>query len=1336
MKRLILLCSLFALALTSSAQTTGTWNKVTARDTFVLSGRQLAEIVYVITSAARNNESPTAKAVYDYVIGQRTFRRVITNGDADHTVSAYRSGTTGFRTEDTTGVVNLASAVAAKSTVSVIDAVDFLRYKRGNMQAWYIHQKAVSNGDGTTNNVLEITYNLHNGGTVDNSADAVFGVSMEPHWIAADGDTVSEWHIFFNDQKGGVHRPITGFFNYHKPEENSWGFSVDKSYFNGNLANKRAKVSINMTNASLGAYPLEVYKHKNTITTTSASYTRSELDSVTTLVVGNYNTGGESPQLGLSSLMRWSATQDRRAQFYLGLVDMTGSGFDAGTDFVGYYQNSGVFKEAFRVRDDFGYFGIKLTGGNQPTQPLHVNGNARITGAIYDSNNDPGTSGQVLSSTGTTTDWVSPSGVTGSGASPQVATWSGTSSLTGSSSLLWESSILKVKNNNALTGFLNSNAQQNIQLLNTDATNNNWASITNYTSAGTVNAALAFQNVNQSTREAAVDIWAYSGASFLRMARFKHDGITLDRATTISGAATLSSTSAFNGAATFSAGITANTVASNFNSQVNVGSSSAGNIQYNWNDYSNTSAAASNAFAAIVLKNRNATANNWTALEWDSQSGQIAGSMAMQYLDHTNGYGDIAFHTRGSGTGFAEAFRITSEKRVGVGTASPASKLDVEGGVSIGATYSGTTAAPTNGVIIEGSVGIGNNSPGTKLHTTAATGTTTPILRIENTGGDADFFVANATPEGAITGSPGDIALRTDSGNGKIYVKGSGTGNTGWLDVSAGGGVTDHGALTGLGDDDHTQYLLLAGRATGQVATGGTASGDDLTLRSTTDATKGDVIVQDQGGNLILGGGTTAGELRFMEPSGSGTNYTEIQCGAMAANQSYVWPTDAPSDGEILAWHTGGLLSWDPAGGAAYYQTLQIGGTDQTQRAKLNISPTAQINVSYSDDAGNNRSNLEFSIADDAIGTVQIDDGSVSSADLNQMGATTGQILKWDGSFWAASNFDDDGNISDITGNQNNYTPTTWSTENTFTIGANNLWVITGFGALPGGTERTFINTSGNAIIVASGHPDSDPSNRVQGPCDYIIGPYGGSISMRYSNTYSKWYVTNCTYNPGTPAINGAMGHYYNATVGATTGGDWGHIGFGLAGGANGTTTPTATLPAGWQLGTSTSPTGTATLYFSKTVLNPTFYSSAYMVASAVVYIPTLSDGTQTYTFQFGLVPSPSSTTLAVNNSIGFRYSNGINSGEWEGFSRNNSGTESTADLNIAVAADTKYILTMVVNKEKTEARFFINGTYTGRVTTNLPNNVAVGTRAAIVKSVGTTSRTVTIPTYTFYTVY
>ena len=64
-------------------------------------------------------------------------------------------------------------------------------------------------------------------------------------------------------------------------------------------------------------------------------------------------------------------------------------------------------------------------------------------------------------------------------------------------------------------------------------------------------------------------------------------------------------------------------------------------------------------------------------------------------------------------------------------------------------------------------------------------------------------------------------------------------------EAAAGGGTLDHGlALTGLTDDDHTIYALLAGRSGGQILIGGTGAGDDLTLRSTSNATDGDVIFQ------------------------------------------------------------------------------------------------------------------------------------------------------------------------------------------------------------------------------------------------------------------------------------------------------------------------------------------------------------------------------------------------------------------------------------------------------------------------------------------------------------
>ena len=52
----------------------------------------------------------------------------------------------------------------------------------------------------------------------------------------------------------------------------------------------------------------------------------------------------------------------------------------------------------------------------------------------------------------------------------------------------------------------------------------------------------------------------------------------------------------------------------------------------------------------------------------------------------------------------------------------------------------------------------------------------------------------------------------------------------------------DHGSISGLLDDDHSQYLLLAGRSGGQTSIGGTAAGDDLTLQSTSNATKGSIL--------------------------------------------------------------------------------------------------------------------------------------------------------------------------------------------------------------------------------------------------------------------------------------------------------------------------------------------------------------------------------------------------------------------------------------------------------------------------------------------------------------
>jgi len=56
-----------------------------------------------------------------------------------------------------------------------------------------------------------------------------------------------------------------------------------------------------------------------------------------------------------------------------------------------------------------------------------------------------------------------------------------------------------------------------------------------------------------------------------------------------------------------------------------------------------------------------------------------------------------------------------------------------------------------------------------------------------------------------------------------------------------------------IDDTDMSGYFLLAGRAGSQTAYGGTAAGEDLYLRSTANATKGNVIIADDGGNVGIG---------------------------------------------------------------------------------------------------------------------------------------------------------------------------------------------------------------------------------------------------------------------------------------------------------------------------------------------------------------------------------------------------------------------------------------------------------------------------------------------------
>lgn len=108
-----------------------------------------------------------------------------------------------------------------------------------------------------------------------------------------------------------------------------------------------------------------------------------------------------------------------------------------------------------------------------------------------------------------------------------------------------------------------------------------------------------------------------------------------------------------------------------------------------------------------------------------------------------------------------------------------------------------------------------------------------------------------------------------------------------WNPIKSDFDLVNHSSLL---NDDHTQYLLLAGRSGGQTAYGDTASGGNLILGSTSHATKGKIYlgsnsVYDEA-NIRLGIGVTDpdealeiyGSTAKLKLSNSATNYSTIRC--------------------------------------------------------------------------------------------------------------------------------------------------------------------------------------------------------------------------------------------------------------------------------------------------------------------------------------------------------------------------------------------------------------------------------------------------------------------------
>jgi hypothetical protein len=130
-------------------------------------------------------------------------------------------------------------------------------------------------------------------------------------------------------------------------------------------------------------------------------------------------------------------------------------------------------------------------------------------------------------------------------------------------------------------------------------------------------------------------------------------------------------------------------------------------------------------------------------------------------------------------------------------------------------------------------------------------------------------------------------------------------------------------------------------------------------------------------GNIELWGGTGGAKLRMLEPTGSGANYTQFQVGAQSADITYTLPATTGSNGQYLQFTTGGQLQWS---------TVAAGVTDGDK-----------------DDITVSGSGANWNIRNDSVTTSKILNGTILFEDIGQNSAGSGQVIKWNGSAWAAA---------------------------------------------------------------------------------------------------------------------------------------------------------------------------------------------------------------------------------------------------------------------------------------------------------------------------------------------
>ncbi|WP_148285357.1 hypothetical protein [Flavobacterium sp. B17] len=339
----------------------------------------------------------------------------------------------------------------------------------------------------------------------------------------------------------------------------------------------------------------------------------------------------------------------------------------------------------------------------------------------------------------------------------------------------------------------------------------------------------------------------------------------------------------------------------------------------------------------------------------------------------------------------------------------------------------------STGNTVSTSLASGNIYVGSASNVATAVSPTGDVT-ISNTG--ATTIAANAVTTSKIANNAVTVAKLPAGATATTFLRGDGT----WVTptdtnttYTAGTGLTLTG--TSFSANDATTgtkgIVQLAGDLTGTAASPTVAKIQNKAVSSTA-PTNGQVLKYNTttsawepsadtdtnttytaGSGLTLTGTSfsandaTTGTKGIVQLSGDLTGTAASPTVAKIQNKAV--SSTAPTNGQVLKYNTT-TSAWEPA--------VDIDtNTTYTGSATINLNGTSFERTALSGDVTASANSNTTTIAANAVTSAKIADGAVTASKLNQMSATSGQVLGWNGTTWAPTTSDttNDAWINDTT---------------------------------------------------------------------------------------------------------------------------------------------------------------------------------------------------------------------------------------------------------------------------------------------------------------------------------